>query len=70
VWKKSLGLSSDKSKSCQKAALLWPDRHRDFYGPRGGLLDGRAEAALLAYVGYRTTGYAGRERRVQSLQAA
>lgn len=47
-WKKHFGLSQDKGASTTLAVRHFP-KHRDqFYGPRGGILDGRAEAALLA----------------------
>lgn len=48
VWKAASGLSADKAYSCERAAALWPSFKDQFYGPRGGLKDGRAEAALLA----------------------
>jgi hypothetical protein len=36
----------------EKASELFPDHAYMFYGPRGGLIDGNAEAALIAYYGY------------------
>lgn len=45
-WKKEFELSSDKSKSVAMAKKLFPDL--SFTTPRGRLLDGRAEAMLLA----------------------
>lgn len=47
VWKKAMGLSTDKGQSLRMARELWPSADV-FTGPRGGGKDGRAEAALLA----------------------
>lgn len=47
-WKKPYGLTSIKDESVTLAAELWPDMGGQFYGPRGGGKDGRAEAALIA----------------------
>ena len=45
-WKRSLGLSADKTASRRRAIELWPDRTALF----GRVKDnGRAEAALIAY---------------------
>ena len=53
VWKKHFGLSAVKSEAVEKACFFFGKRYADlFYGPRGGLLDGRAEAALIAKYGY------------------
>lgn len=46
VWKKTLGLSSDKEESRTMALSLWPDNAEDFARKKD---DGRAEAALIAY---------------------
>lgn len=48
VWKGKLNLSKDKSASVRLAVDLWPAWREKFVGPRGGLLDGMAEAALIA----------------------
>ena len=48
-WKKKLNLSKDKQQSVDLAHQLYP--HETYFGPRGGLLDGRAEAILMAYYG-------------------
>lgn len=48
VWKGKMNLSKDKSASVRLAVDLWPSWREKFVGPRGGLLDGNAEAALLA----------------------
>ena len=47
-WKKALGIpaGSDKSASVAAAQRLFPGG--DFTGPRGGIKDGRADAALIA----------------------
>lgn len=47
-WKGKMNLSRDKSASVRMAVDLWPSWREKFVGPRGGLLDGNAEAALLA----------------------
>jgi len=47
-WKAKMGLSKDKSASVRLAVDLWPAWREKFVGPRGGLLDGMAEAALIA----------------------
>lgn len=46
VWKKALGLSSDKELSRRRAIELWPDMAGQFARKRD---DGRAEAALIAH---------------------
>lgn len=45
VWKKRLGLTSDKERSRKMAIDLWPE-HSDWFKRKKD--DGRAEAALLA----------------------
>jgi crossover junction endodeoxyribonuclease RuvC len=51
-WKQAMGLrTQDKGMSVRLAAELFPDYAHNFYGPRGAGLDGRAEAALIAYWG-------------------
>jgi hypothetical protein len=47
-WKSKLNLSKDKSASVRLAVDLWPAWRDKFVGPRGGMLDGMAEAALLS----------------------
>jgi hypothetical protein len=51
-WKVHFGLSRDKQESVTLACKMFPDNIKDFYGPRGGALDGVAEAALIARYGY------------------
>ena len=56
VWKKHFGLKKDKSESVDKACELFPNQSDLFMRPkkRGGgtkMLDGRAEAALIALYG-------------------
>jgi hypothetical protein len=46
AWKRASGLSDDKGLSVRRAEERWPGTSW-FRGPRGGLLDGPAEAALL-----------------------
>lgn len=50
-WKKELKVPADKRAAVQRATQLFPAAETAFKGPRGGLLDGRAEAALLAFYG-------------------
>jgi hypothetical protein len=46
AWKRASGLSDDKGLSVRRAEERWPGTSW-FRGPRGGPLDGHAEAALL-----------------------
>ena len=46
AWKRASGLSDDKGLSVRRAEERWPGCDL-FRGPRGGPLDGPAEAALL-----------------------
>lgn len=48
VWKAQMGVTHDKKQCCEVATRLFPESAGIFYGPRGGLRDGIAEAALLA----------------------
>lgn len=50
-WKKDMRVPADKRAACQRASQLIPNAAPFFKGPRGGILDGRAEAALLALYG-------------------
>lgn len=50
-WKKDLKVPADKKFAVQRATQLIPSAGTLFRGPRGGILDGRAEAALLAFYG-------------------
>ncbi len=52
TWKKAYGLGSDKEQSIRTAEVNFPGHEHNFYGPRGGLRDGVAEAALIAKYGY------------------
>ncbi len=47
-WKKQMRVPSDKRATVQRACQLFPSMVKLFKGPKGGLLDGRAEAALIA----------------------
>lgn len=51
VWKKELKVPADKRAAVQRASQLFPALSDAFVGPRGGVIDGRAEAALLAFYG-------------------
>lgn len=48
IWKGKMRLSKDKSLSVRMCVDLWPETYDWVHGPRGGLLDGIAEAMLLA----------------------
>lgn len=50
-WKRVLRVPADKDGAARRAAQLFPASVALFYGPRGGALDGRAEAALIALFG-------------------
>ena len=50
-WKKEMRVPADKRAACERASQLIPGAASYFKGPRGGILDGRAEAALLALYG-------------------
>ncbi len=50
-WKKDLKVPANKTEAVHVADRLLPKNTNDWRGPRGGLLDGRAEAALIALWG-------------------
>ena len=52
VWKRHYGIQASKSGAVLKAEQLFPEHAPQFRGPRGGLRDGLAEAALIARYGY------------------
>ena len=52
VWKKSYGIQASKSGAVRVASQLFPENAPEFVGPRGGIKDGPAEAALIARYGY------------------
>jgi crossover junction endodeoxyribonuclease RuvC len=57
VWKKHYGLQASKTAAVIRASQLFPVHADIFRGPRGGIKDGVAEAALIARYGYeRITG--------------
>jgi hypothetical protein len=51
IWKMSMQVSADKQQCVDKACELFPEYAGQFYGPKGGLKDGVAEAALIAWYG-------------------
>lgn len=51
-WKKHFGLTAHKKDAVELAAYRFPENKERFYGPRGGIKDGLAEAALIALYGY------------------
>lgn len=57
-WKKALmdGQSKEKSASCLVAARLYPAAQSLVYGKRGGAMDGRADALLIATYVMRMSG--------------
>lgn len=50
-WKKDMRVPADKKAAAHRASQLLPAVSGQFKGPRGGTMDGRAEAALLALYG-------------------
>ncbi|AMO44258.1 putative RNaseH-like domain protein [Ruegeria phage vB_RpoS-V10] len=50
-WKKQMRVPADKRAAVQRASQLFPAVADLFKGPRGGVFDGRAEAALIALFG-------------------
>lgn len=56
-WKKDMRVPADKKAAVQRASQLIPKAATHFRGPRGGILDGRAEAALIALYGALELGY-------------
>lgn len=51
-WKAATATPKDKRQATTRAVQLFGSASRSlFYGPRGGVLDGRAEAALIAFYG-------------------
>jgi crossover junction endodeoxyribonuclease RuvC len=55
VWKRALRIPAAKDGAVVRADQLLPSNAHLWRGPRGGLMDGRAEAALLAYYGLQST---------------
>ncbi len=51
-WKKAYSLPASKEAAVIRATELFPANAKEFRGPRGGLLDGIAEAALIAKYGH------------------
>lgn len=51
VWKPALRAPKDKREAVTRASELFPEDRELFYGPRGGVIDGRAEAAMIALYG-------------------
>lgn len=53
-WKKALRVPADKKEAVLRAEEMFPLQRELFRGPRGGVMDGRAEAALIALYGSQT----------------
>ena len=51
VWKSAFKLSKDKQNSMDLCLKLWPESKSLIYGKKGGMLDGVAEALLIAEYG-------------------
>lgn len=51
-WKKAYSLQAAKEAAVIRASELFPRNAGEFRGPRGGIKDGVAEAALIARYGY------------------
>jgi crossover junction endodeoxyribonuclease RuvC len=54
-WKRALRVPAAKDGAVQRADQLLPSAGHLWRGPRGGILDGRAEAALLAFYGWQAS---------------
>lgn len=52
TWKKAVGASADKRQCVSRACEIFPKHAELFRGPQGGLKDGLAEAALIAWYGH------------------
>jgi crossover junction endodeoxyribonuclease RuvC len=52
VWKKHFGIMASKTGAVRRASELFPANASEFHGPRGGMKDGPAEAALIAHYGF------------------
>ena len=50
-WKATLALRKGKAGAALAAQDIFPGCHDMWHGPRGGLIDGRCEAALIAHYG-------------------
>lgn len=50
-WKRQLQVPADKGRAVTRAKQLMPAAAAAFHGPRGGVKDGKAEAALIALYG-------------------
>lgn len=51
IWKSATKTPKDKKQATTRAAQIFPDAHKVFFGPRGGIKDGLAEASLLCFYG-------------------
>jgi len=51
LWKKTLRVPKQKDGSVLRACNLFMGGREVFYGPRGGIKDGRAEACMIAFYG-------------------
>lgn len=70
VWKKILKCGKEDSEILHRAQQMFPGNEALWRGPKGGLKDGRCEAAMLAYFGaYHAFGRTqeGAERRILTL---
>jgi crossover junction endodeoxyribonuclease RuvC len=54
-WKHAMACTADKVGAVMRASHLMPELAAQFRGARGGILDGRAEAALIALYGWGLT---------------
>lgn len=53
AWKAGMKVPTVKDAATKYAANMFPAAQGQFYGPRGGVLDGKAEAVLIAVFGAR-----------------
>ena len=54
VWKPAMKAPKDKKQGTTRAPQLFPSAHKMLFGPRGGAMDGRAEALLIGLYGVMT----------------
>lgn len=53
AWKRALGVPAAKDGAVARAGQIFPTHAHLFHGPRGGIKDGIAEAAMIAWYGLR-----------------
>ena len=56
TWKKHYSIMASKEAAVRRATYMFPKHASAFCGSRGGLKDGLAEAALIAFYGFQKMG--------------